>query len=143
MRPQAFESYCRRGHCQLRQRQRPGGRWPSSTALARARAEFDRLLRKAWETPNHFIYEIEDEATRHRSGSCGSAVVEASDTATATSTTSASSRSSAAAAMHALRSDLIEAVAADKGLPSIALHVFSFNTARKPCTARSATASPA
>jgi ribosomal protein S18 acetylase RimI-like enzyme len=128
MRPQAFESFAEEATASYANDNAQAGRWPSTTARARARAEFDRLLPQGLQTPNHFIYEIEDEATRQSVGFLWFAIIEASDTRygyvyNIRVKPEFRGRGHARAAL-----DLIEAVAADKGLSSIALHVFSFNT---------------
>lgn len=128
MRPQEFESFAHEAIASYANDNAQAGRWPLSTALARARTEFNRLLPQGLETPNHFIYEIEDEAAGESIGFLWFAIVETSDTRygyvyNIRVKPEFRGRGHARAAL-----DLIEAVAAAHGLSSIALHVFSFNT---------------
>jgi ribosomal protein S18 acetylase RimI-like enzyme len=55
------------------------GRWPSAEALALAKAEFEQLLPQGQATPNHHVYEIQDEPTGETVGFLWFAVVGASD----------------------------------------------------------------
>ena len=128
MRAQEFESFADEAISNYANDNIQAGRWPISTALARSRNEFNRLLPQGLETPNHFVYEIEDETAGQAVGFLWFAIVETSDTRygyvyNIRVKPEFRGRGYARAAL-----DLIEAVAAAQGLSSIALHVFSFNT---------------
>jgi ribosomal protein S18 acetylase RimI-like enzyme len=104
------------------------GRWVADSALERARAEFDRLLPQGVETPNHFLYEIRDEAAGVAVGALWFAIDVKNDPSAGYLYSirvepAFRGRGHAKAAL-----DRLEAVALDKGLTSMGLHVFGHNT---------------
>lgn len=128
MRAEEFESFADEAVASYANDNVQAGRWSISTALARSRREFKRLLPQGLETPNHFIYEIEDETAGQSVGFLWFAIVETSETRygyvyNIRVKPEFRGRGYARAAL-----DLIETVAASAGLSTIALHVFSFNT---------------
>jgi ribosomal protein S18 acetylase RimI-like enzyme len=105
------------------------GRWSLSSAPERGRLDFERLLPLGLQTPDHFLYEIVDEALGLAVGSLWFAIVHTASDARSGFIyyiwirPELRGRGYAKAALEA-----IEAVASDHGLATIALHVFSFNT---------------
>lgn len=104
------------------------GRWPGQDVLARARAEFERLLPQGLRTPDHFLYEIREAldgpvvgglwfARDLRDGS-GAGYLYNVRIAPAYR-----GRGHAKAAL-----DRLEALALDMGITTMALHVFGHNT---------------
>jgi ribosomal protein S18 acetylase RimI-like enzyme len=128
MRAEQFESFAEETVASYANDNVQAGRWSIQTARARSQNEFDRLLSRGLETPNHYIYQIEDEAAGQAVGFVWFAIVETGDTRhgyvyNIRVKPELRGRGHARAAL-----ELIEAVAAAHGLSTMALHVFSFNT---------------
>ena len=103
-------------------------RWSPSDALERGRNEFQRLLPQGLQTPDNFIYDICDEAAHETVGFVWFAIIETVAIRSAYVYSirikpEFRGRGHAKAAL-----ELVEGIAAAKGLSTIALHVFSFNT---------------
>ena len=103
------------------------GRWPAAEALSLAQAEFKQLLPQGPATPNHYVYEIQDEATGETAGFLWFAVVGAGDARSAfiyniTVKQSFRRRGHAKAALLWL-----EQFANAQGLASVRLNVFAQN----------------
>jgi len=127
MRPEQFASFAEECIAAYARDNATAGRWPAADALAQAEAEFARLLPRRLETPNHFIYEIGAEAGGEVVGFLWFAVQEAGD-ARAGYVYNIRIKPEHRGRGHAKAAlDLIEAIALEKGVPAIALHVFSFN----------------
>jgi ribosomal protein S18 acetylase RimI-like enzyme len=128
MRAEAFEAFADAAIESHSNDKAQSGRWPFANARERARSEFERLLPQGLQTPDHFIYEIEDEILGCQIGSVWLAVMGPDDPRSGYVYSiriqpEFRGRGYAKAAL-----DLIEAVAVAKGLDTLALHVFSFNT---------------
>jgi ribosomal protein S18 acetylase RimI-like enzyme len=128
MRAEAFKAFAAEAIASYATDGEEAGRWPFDNAHERAHSEFGRLLPQGLETPDHYIYEIEDEALGQVVGFVWLAVIGApgAQSGYVYSIHIAPELRGRGYAKAAL--DLIEAVAADKGLTTLALHVFSFNT---------------
>lgn len=103
------------------------GRWPVDGALELSRAEFSRLLPAGLETPDHRIYEIEDEATGQKVGFVWLAFMQKGTMKSAyvyqvIVQSEFRRRGHARAALQSL-----EAIAVSEGASSIGLHVFQHN----------------
>jgi ribosomal protein S18 acetylase RimI-like enzyme len=127
MRPEQFAPFVEEAIAAYARDNAAAGRWPSDEALARSRAEFDRLLPQGFATPNHFIYEIQDDAGGTTVGFLWFAVV--GETGTRSGYVynvqvkpEFRRRGHARAAFAAL-----ERIAAEAGLANIGLHVFGHN----------------
>ncbi|HET7793478.1 MAG TPA: GNAT family N-acetyltransferase [Rhizobacter sp.] len=128
MHPQRFEAFAEEAITTHADHNAQVGRWPRETALERARAEFARLLPQGQQTPEHFFYEIEDQALGEKVGYLWFAVIGPAD-ARGGYVYNIRVRPEFRGRGHAKAAlDLIEAVALDMGLDAIGLHVFSFNT---------------
>lgn len=128
MRAQAFEAFAEASVATYADDNIRAGRWPSEVALERARNEFNRLLPQGLETPDHFIFEIEDEAYPRPVGFLWFAIVENNGGRWGyiyhvRIHPEFRGRGHARAALAH-----IERFALDKGVTTMGLHVFSFNT---------------
>ncbi|HJV62370.1 MAG TPA: GNAT family N-acetyltransferase, partial [Albitalea sp.] len=120
----SFESESTSGYAQDNLR---SGRWPASTCVERARAEFHRLLPEGLATPGHFIYNIHDEAQHENVGFIWLAETDNDGVRTGHvyNIVIRPDRRGRGHATAALR--LIEAQGLARGLSAISLHVFSHN----------------
>jgi len=75
MRPENFLSFAETANAGYAQDNVAVGRWSSEEALARAEAEFLQLLPQGLATPDHHVYEIQDESTAETVGFLWFAVV--------------------------------------------------------------------
>ena len=105
------------------------GRWLATDTLERSRAEFSRLLPHGIATPNHFFFEVRDEALGASVGFVWFAIRAYAGTRSGyvyniKIRPASRGRGHAKAAL-----DLIAEFSRAQGLAAIALHVFSFNTA--------------
>ena len=128
MRTEAFESFAEEAIAGYADDNVQSGRWPSELALERARTEFHRLLHRGLQTPDHFVFEIENDSTGEPVGVLWFAIIENGDVRSGyvyniRIKPEFRGRGHAKAAL-----DLIEKFAVSHGLASLALHVFSFNT---------------
>ena len=79
IRPENFSSFAEAANIGYAQDNVTSGRWPAAEALSLAQAKCDQLLPKGPATPNHHIYEIQDESTDETVGFLWFAVVGAGD----------------------------------------------------------------
>lgn len=105
------------------------GRWPQSSAQARAQAEFRRLLPAGPNSPGHFVFDIHDSGSQQTVGFLWFAQIDAGDSRTGHVYSihvdpAHRGRGHAKAAI-----DRIEAHALALGLVTVSLHVFSHNAA--------------
>lgn len=103
------------------------GRWPEAEALELSRAEFSRLLPHGLETPDHRLYEIEDELSGQTVGFVWLAYLSKASMKSAyvyqvVVQPEFRRRGHAQTALQAL-----EAIAAAEGASNIGLHVFEHN----------------
>jgi ribosomal protein S18 acetylase RimI-like enzyme len=75
MRPENFLSFAETANTGYAQENVAVGRWTSDEAPARAQAEFLQLLPQGLATPEHYIYEIQEESTGEMAGFLWFAVV--------------------------------------------------------------------
>jgi len=128
MRTEAFDSFAKEAIAGYASDNVQSGRWPSELALERSRAEFHSFLHQGLQTPNHFVFEIQHHPTGEPVGVLWFAIVESGGVRSGyvyniRIKPEFRGRGYAKAAL-----DLIEKFAVSKGLFSLALHVFSFNT---------------
>jgi ribosomal protein S18 acetylase RimI-like enzyme len=80
MRPENFPSFVETANTGYAQENVAVGRWTSDEAPARAQAEFLHLLPQGLATPDHHIYEIQEDSTGEMAGFLWFAVVGKGDT---------------------------------------------------------------
>lgn len=105
------------------------GRWPAASAAERAQREFLRLLPQGLATPGHAVYEIREAQVGQTVGFLWVAEIEADGMRTGFVYSihihpEQRGRGYAKAAI-----DRLEALSRERGLASVALHVFSHNGA--------------
>lgn len=127
MHPEAFAAFADDCIARYAEDNVLAGRWSADTAHDAARQEFDHLLPQGLQTPEHFVYEIENEVTGERVGALWFAVRHHAGehfgyVYNIRIRPEFRGRGHAKAAI-----ERIEAVALAKGLSRIALHVFVFN----------------
>jgi ribosomal protein S18 acetylase RimI-like enzyme len=127
IRPEHFSAFAKTANAGYAQDNVLSGRWPSAEAKSRAQAEFEQLLPQGTATPNHYVYEILDEATGDTVGYLWFAVVGAGDVRSAfiynvTAKQAFRRRGHARAALLWL-----EQFAKVQGLASVRLNVFAHN----------------
>ncbi|MBI3368361.1 MAG: GNAT family N-acetyltransferase [Burkholderiales bacterium] len=128
MRPEEFDGFASAAVSGYAEDNVGVGRWSADGALARARAEFDRLLPQGVHTPEHQLFTIKESADGPTIGHLWFAVQGPADARVGflyniRVLPEFRGRGHASAALL-----LLEKVALAQGLSSIALHVFSFNT---------------
>lgn len=127
IRPEQFSAFAETANAGYAQDNVLSGRWPSANAPSLAQAEFEQLLPQGPATPNHHVYEIQDESSGETVGYLWFAVVGASDARSAyiynvTVKQSFRRRGHAKAALIWL-----EQFANAHGLASVRLNVFAHN----------------
>jgi ribosomal protein S18 acetylase RimI-like enzyme len=127
IRPEQFSAFAEAANSGYAQDNVVSGRWPSAEASTLAKAEFEQLLPQGPATPNHYVYEIQDETAGETVGFLWFAVVGAGDARSAfiynvTVKQSFRRRGHAKAALAWL-----EQFANAQGLASIRLNVFAHN----------------
>ena len=102
------------------------GNWSADEALAKATAQFDKLLPRGFDTPGHFFYDVHDSSGMP-SGTCGLPLLASARPGPGMCTTirihpDHQRKGHGKAALLAL-----ESVAAEMHLPAIRLNVFGHN----------------
>lgn len=127
MRPEVFSSFAAKSVASYADDNVRAGRWPPEGALARSQADFAHLLPQGLETPDHYLYEIRDEALEETIGFIwfavvGNAVYRSGYIYNIQIAPVFRGRGYAKAAL-----ELIEKIAVAKAISKIDLHVFGFN----------------
>lgn len=123
---QSFEAECTSAYARDNVR---AGRWTQSSGLARAQDEFHRLLPGGLHSPNHFIYNIQEQPSQQAVGFLWFAEFNADGVRTG-HVYSVHIQPEHRGHGHAKAAiDLIEARGLARGLRAVSLHVFAHNAA--------------
>jgi len=103
------------------------GRWPAEGALARAQADYDKLLPQGLDTPDNYLFEIRDAHSDRVVGSLWVALLDRSGVRSAY-IYEVEIQAEERRRGHAKRAfKALEPIARTWGAPSIGLHVFANN----------------